>query len=785
MTTWGRIKCVPRSLTLVIQDNLKSEYKMRRNLRPVKFAYFIRDSDATGLRKAILLSGTQWGGIRNLIIPVDSQDHIEPFSNRVLKICEPEYLVSAIEETGSYPTRSHIQKLLEKLWPGRSVGIHIYDQFIRHDPSIHAIRALPSESLHNSLRIYSFTGSTLDRLMMLALFGSIYPGQHKYYRDHFELDPLKLSIKDNYLWERQYDYNLFSSVLNLTGFNINPHTVAGGMGELRFDVLIANSIASICTFWNLRALNESTRFPSEEGRRTFLMPSQLLKDTKALETLYDFVRPRSIKPGLRTNLHVSFRVPDEASFEELRDALGRIPEFVELRSRTISTQHKWSRKSGQASYRIPKRLSYLISRPVHHVSIPDSFQEGVLYEQPLWTSVQPGKNDLLIQPPQTFNNPDYVNCILDLESPLWEMYPKRQSVANAIHPQCRFSRYGLTIDVAFSNRPSYLAITLPTEWEALQLYFGDYGYEASLSSDGSNAMSFVNLLGGLDNLGSLLQTGLYHLLNSLTPRNPPKLAQYIVQYLGLEASASPDLLEKITDAIKDSDVVLEFSRKPKTANELRTYLKTTNNLDVDIRQLLASLQELVRLGVLKRGYSISCPTCKTSHWHAISSLNETIICPGCLSAFTLPLFDGSGELRWHYQLNSLVSHLMDRDGLPSLLALHHLGREQQTYCRMPSLLLQPKYGSGRSVELDFVFVSKQELSAGECKVGATLETKDIERARFASELGIKHFYFCTLQEFDAASSERIASLTQELSKQGTQVKVLTGHELLAPSLPSR
>jgi hypothetical protein len=227
-----------------------------------------------------------------------------------------------------------------------------------------------------------------------------------------------------------------------------------------------------------------------------------------------------------------------------------LDQFWGLGHSKITTQHKWSRKYGDAPYQPPKRLAYDISRPVHHASVPDSFQEGVLYEQPLWTPLQSGKNDVLIQPPQSFNNPDNRNCILDLESSLWEGYPKRQSVANAIKSQSRFSRYGLTTEVAFSNRPEYLTINLPSEWETLELYFADYGYDIALSSDGKYAMSFVKLIGGFKFVAKLREPDWYKLLVSLTPRNPTKLAQHIVQHLEVADRSSDDFIDRITEAIR-------------------------------------------------------------------------------------------------------------------------------------------------------------------------------------------------------------------------------------------
>jgi hypothetical protein len=87
-------------------------------------------------------------------------------------------------------------------------------------------------------------------------------------------------------------------------------------------------------------------------------------------------------------------------------------------------------------------------------------------------------------------------------------------------------------------------------------------------------------------------------------------------------------------------------------------------------------------------------------------------------------------------------------------------------------------------EFDYVFVSGQEVFAGECKAGDSLGDKDEKTARLAAALGISHFYFCTIRTFDQTSNERIEGLRAEFTErqQGMTLDVLDGKALLGEAI---
>ena len=125
---------------------------------------------------------------------------------------------------------------------------------------------------------------------------------------------------------------------------------------------------------------------------------------------------------------------------------------------------------------------------------------------------------------------------------------------------------------------------------------------------------------------------------------------------------------------------------------------------------------------------------------------------------------------------------MDQDALVSTIALRHLSKKRQASCLVPGLeILQ---ANQVKAEMDFVFVSEQAVFAGECKAGDSLGDKDINTARFAADLGMIGFFFCTLAVFDDASKQLIQALRDELvaKKAALSVEVLEGSTLLGEAI---
>ena len=165
--------------------------------------------------------------------------------------------------------------------------------------------------------------------------------------------------------------------------------------------------------------------------------------------------------------------------------------------------------------------------------------------------------------------------------------------------------------------------------------------------------------------------------------------------------------------LSEVGTVPELKRIPKTYSQLKNgvmqpYRKT----------LLDLLSKLSQHQLIKRGFHLPCPNCGTSSWYPLQIVRETVICIGCSHEFALPVEQPPGsEIQWEYTLNTLVNRVMDQDALVAVLALRHLTKDREAFCLTLGLeLLQEK---DVRAEFDFLYVSSQQLFAGECKASGS------------------------------------------------------------------
>ena len=167
-------------------------------------------------------------------------------------------------------------------------------------------------------------------------------------------------------------------------------------------------------------------------------------------------------------------------------------------------------------------------------------------------------------------------------------------------------------------------------------------------------------------------------------------------------------------------------------------------------------------------------------WYPVDLLSERLRCIGCSHEFHLPVKENSKqELQWRYRLNSLVNRAVDQDIIPAILAVHQIAKNNSISCINFGLELLKS--NELIAEFDFLCVKNRQVVGGECKSGKKLTKKDYDLAVIASDVGFSSFFFCTPEDFDDNTKERIERLKSKISKSGssTKIHVLTGEELFA------
>ncbi len=572
-------------------------------------------------------------------------------------------------------------------------------------------------------------------------------------------------------WEKQFATTPYSSVLNLTCYGTACHWASGTTGSNRFDLIYVNSVPSLCMYWDCRATRESVAFVEPPGRRTLLVADRLLESEHMRTSLSTFLRAHIYSPHHETNVHLRVHFWEARDREKLGEMLCSVPSLCPLE---VSAGKVAIRETVVAGRVVAKELAP--EDPLVFAFVPPSvslsFREGFGSQIATPTVIGPGKNELLITPPDGFNNRFAGETAIDFETDLWERYPKAHAIASRISKSGWFSRYGFTTYTRPRAQPAYFTLYAPDEHETLRLYFESHRHGSRPSDKAKYATAVIELAGGLAGIRKLRSLGAYRLLETLAVKSSKKVAQRLVGELKLAASA----VDEVTAVLQDIDVevMADLKRVPKSYKKLRD-----GPLVEHKTELLTLLSELSDLQIVKRGLHLRCPHCGTHSWYPLMTIREMLSCPGCSHEFPLPVeYPAGNEIEWEYTLNSLVNRAMDQDLIPVLLTLSRLSEDRDLYCVTPGLeLLEEDKVIG---EFDFVFVSKNETYAGECKTGRRLMEKDLVTARLAAANGVTHFYYATPQRFTEETLGAIECLREELlqGKVKTEVTVLDGEDLL-------
>lgn len=762
----------------MIPTPLLPQYKTRINVRPIKYAYFVKENDVENLNNILRMVCTQWGGIRNLIIPVKSDLTIAPLFEGLLKHHEPDRFVGFLSmKANNMEDHNKFQRYLSRLWPHRLFILQRGHLFLNRDETAHVLSVVSDDDLRkHELIEHDFASHLSDYQVLLALFGAILTENQKDYAEIIKLKKQQIGIDDDKFWESQFENSPFSSVLNLTSYGVSPYRATGSFESNHFDVILVNSFSSFCMFWNFRATRDAEQFLKGMGRRTLFLPERLLNDKQALQKMIYFIRSRLPYPSISTNLHIRFCVWEDEDIERLKIAINELDGIEQFSDKEISTRSFWG---NDKTY----KLEDFSEKPVKYsIALPDrskSYFEGISYQVAVNSELVYGRNEVFFNPPPGFRNRFRGLTVIDLECDVLSRYPKEHRIAESIISYSWFSRYGISFIGQIADQAHYIDFNLPNEWETLKVFFGSRGYDIRLSKPGKYADALIELVGGLKHINILASKPAYLLLDTLALKSTKKLAQRIVGRIQESGIQMDDKLsENIQPLLEDVEVVPELKRIPKT------YRKLVNGHLGEYRKgLLELLTQLSKMQIIKRGFYLTCENCGTPSWHPLQTIKEIVICTGCSAQFPLPVEHPVGsEIQWEYTLNTLVNRVMDQDALPSVLALNHLIKDKQAHCIVPGLeLLQ---SNEVKAELDFIFISNHEIYAGECKAGKEIGEKDIDTARLAANLGINHFYYCTVSQFNDTTQERIKELKSELESKNIlmSLALLNGENLIGKSI---
>jgi hypothetical protein len=776
----------------MLSSPLQKYYRIARNVRPVRYAYFVADDDFDNLDRIMRFSCTQWGGIRSILIPVTPEGTFSYSFQAFLWITQPDGFISYVGDRDGQ-MRETIARHVRKWIPDRLITVQDGPKWEEWDRVAHTLNMVGIEypellsphadatsMMRPELVDYRLTDVDAPAWLEHALYGAIGESEQDTYFERFNRVAQPVDPRTDNFWDSQFNLASNASALNLTSVGLTPRSVEGGSFWIdadRFDVVVASNVTDVCRYWDLRALRESLNFETSIGRRTLLLPRQFL-DQEYMRRLVNWIRRLIRSGGHPSNLHAVFYTSDEETTRALSDQLASLDGVTELVEKRITQQlsslDSHDSKSppildGPVCY----AFAQLDTTPLP-IPIPVSIQYGVSREPAEIYDLLHGKNELRFEPPQGYRKRGGGTVIVSLESDLWQRYPRSHRVAESIVPHSWFSRDGLTWLSDVREQPQFIQFDLVDEWESLRLHFSSKGYEIRQSNDGRYATAVARLLGGIQGIDTLKSRPAYELLELLALRSTKKIAQRIVSMLGLRTTD----IERVETALVEIEAIPELRGIPKTFDQISAALR---HQSVGKHAIIQVLDRLTAAQVVRRGFYLWCPDCGAPDWHALAEVAERVNCAGCGASFTLPVESPRGsEIHWQYRLNSLVNRAVDQDTIPSLLALRHLTADRHASCIVSGLEL---VRDQRPVqEFDFLFVADQRIYAGECKAGRSdieLKPEDFKRAEMAATLGFAEFHFCTVNEFSIDSMAGIEQLSATMERMNTAMHVgtITGQQL--------
>ncbi len=743
------------------------------NIRPVRHVYFVSENDLERFVEVASFCCTQWGGINNLIIPVqfgkeaqESPIYIHSYNRFIIEQRQPDIFVDAIPDKIGDSLTEKFKSYFNSQFLGKSLDG--WESFIQLDDVLHPLNILSSQkdtskpelSIAGFFPGFSPPRSELNNAITAAAFGRFWHRQKKDYEEAFIFKGWDTSSPDRFFYQ-QLLVDPYDSVVNLTLKDLHNIGTENSFPLLSFDVVVAQKVWDICRFWNLRAQSFGHVWLADR-RVLLLSKEQLLYEQGAyFKPLIRLLKERRTHKHIESNIDVVFHHNHD---EEIHNFLVSQDDFQQHEGSLNTTIHdEHEEDNADKTY-----------RPVIYGE-DNIISTGPYYE---FGGSRPTIPQNLITGSETFLVPSsgprtggIHKAFVGLQSDYWQQFPNHSSVASLIVPH---SSFGKLLDTIQLNYPLILTpsgleritLNIPQTWDIYQTYFRSKGYEVSASDKKTYANGLLRMAGGFDQeTAQVLRSRVAReILDFLTDKATVKLAREMVRMLNLRPDQEGDLQQTILSL----GVLPQNQRVPKAFKDIFSHVRGIQGLSqVEKKKCLQDLAKLVSIKVVQRGMYIKCPYCGTRTWYSFRTLDEQISCSGCLNAFNLPLVENDNddvERPLQYSLNPLANQAMDQDVLSVIAALLVLKTSHQAMHHIVMGMNFQQVGrTNREGDFDFVYIYKQELYGGECKSGGKFTVKDINTAKVARALGFRAFFFAAMRPLEEEGKKLIEDYQQELS----------------------
>ena len=191
----------------------------------------------------------------------------------------------------------------------------------------------------------------------------------------------------------------------------------------------------------------------------------------------------------------------------------------------------------------------------------------------------------------------------------------------------RASSKGITGTISYKND---CCLYIPTDEMVISQRFKDAGLKIEINEHTRYAKGFIKRFGGFRKTIDFVKNNGLGICKALERRTEDNNRQ--VQQGGYKICNIYQWLNKIE--INDQTAKKKFVSK--------------------------HLPVLLSVGLVRRGYNLSCSHCNLTTWYPIERVQEFIECVGCAESFQLP--EPLDQIHFTYKLNELASHFLRNGG---------------------------------------------------------------------------------------------------------------------------
>ncbi|MEG4857443.1 hypothetical protein QUB75_06670 [Microcoleus sp. K1-B6] len=688
----------------------EKEVTLKLTSRPLRLVYLVRNREE--FKNAIMLYTHIWGGLTNAILPIhENGQDIEFLKERIISI-NPDFIFSSYPNSGE-----SIYTILEKTLAVKCVFVN-KEQIQQHIEGketipLHNCPAQSVEPTSLSHIVYVFrefnnNNNTLDYSRVLGV-------------NTCNFYDFELSIQSGKISNR---YRTF----------LTQHLAANFLNAPQdFEQLIKNSLLlakdynPIC----LTKIKLSKIQPLDPIQQRMDCPNLLtifLGDDQDIDIAAAYWNTRSFTDEMANKLYLpKSEVLDNIDklAQIILEGMPSIEEILIVINTDIESAQNLAHQVAQAFLIVPHFRVEIIYQNFHLI-----FSRGQAFTgSPINTTyIKFEDGSVRFSPPVPIGhqNTEFLfgwEAEVRLASSRRLLLPINKSSAvflsNSQH-QIEFADnnpYGRDMFIGLSTRVSSQGITgtvsskqdcclyIPTDEMVITQRFKDAGLKIEINEHTRYAKGFIKRFGGFRKTIDFVNDNGLGICKALERRTEDNNRQ--VQQGGYKICNIYPWLNNI--GINDQTAKKKFVSK--------------------------HIPVLLSVGLVRRGYNLSCSHCNLTTWYPIERVQEFIECVGCAEPFQLP--EPLDQIHFTYKLNELASHFLRNGGDAVLITAAVLSQLMPYSWIQFGGNIHRRYKKASFAEIDVIGLQADTLVLAESKSYSQIEEQHIEQIKESLEKTIE------------------------------------------------